>query len=260
MKKPLSTASKRLQSMILELQCYRYDLNVVHKPGKEIPVTDCLSRNLVKDAKPIPDVAVHQLMGTLPLSDPRLVEIRTKTATDQNLQVLKHFILTGWPNQRKDCPTTIMEHWNHRNQLVYQDDMILKGDHIVIPKEMRSEMVVRVHQCHLGIEKCHARACMALFWPGMNADIEQTVANCDTCQMHRTANTKETLVNHPIPNLLWEMVASDLFTLDGRGYVLVVTTTATIRRWNICQTHDQELSLTHSRRDLLNVMNFELCS
>ena len=63
---------------------------------------------------------------------------------------------------------------------------------------------------------------MALFWPGMNADIEQTVANCGTCQMHRTANTKETLVNHPIPNLPWEMVASDLFTLDGRDYVLVV--------------------------------------
>ena len=91
MKKPLSSAPKRLQSMILELQRYRYDLNVVHKPGKEIPVTDCLSRNLIKDAKPIPDefstkpdVAVHQLIGTLPLSDPRLAEIRTKTATDQN--------------------------------------------------------------------------------------------------------------------------------------------------------------------------------
>ena len=33
-----------------------------------------------------PDVAVHQLIATLPLSDPRLAEICTKTATDQNLQ------------------------------------------------------------------------------------------------------------------------------------------------------------------------------
>ena len=167
-------------------------------------------------------MAVHQLIATLPLSDPRLAEIRTKTATDQNLQVLKHFILTGWPNQRKDYPTTIMEHWNHRDELVYQDDMIFKGDRIVIPKEMRPEMLMRVHEGHLGIEKCRARARMALFWPDMNADIEQTVANCGTCQMHRTANTKETLVNHPIPNLPREMVASDLFTLDGRDYVLVV--------------------------------------
>ena len=159
MKKPLSSVLKRLQSMILELQRYRYDLKVVHKPGKEIPVTDCLSRNLVKDAKPIPDefstkpdVAVHQLIATLPLSDQRLAEIRTKTSTDQNLQVLKHFILTGWPNQRKDCPTTIMEHWNHQDELVYQDDIIFKGDRIVIPKEMHPEMLMRVHEGHLGIE------------------------------------------------------------------------------------------------------------
>ena len=100
--------------------------------------------------------------------------------------------------------------------------MIFKGDFIVIPKEMRPEMLMRVHEGHLGIKKCRSLARMALFWPGMNADIEQTIANCGPCQMHCTANTKETLVNHPIPNLPWEMVASDLFTLDGRDYVLVI--------------------------------------
>ena len=159
-------------------------------------MTNCLTHNLVKDTKPIPDdfatkpdVAVHKLIATLPLNNPRLAEIRTKTAIDQNLQVLKHFIHTGWPNQRKDCPTTIMEHWNHRDELVYQDDMIFKGDRIVIPKEMRPEMLMRVHEGHLGIEKCRARACMTLLRPGMKADIEETVANCGNCQMHRTANT-----------------------------------------------------------------------
>ena len=100
--------------------------------------------------------------------------------------------------------------------------MIFKEDRIVIPKEMRREMLLRVHEGHLGIETCRSRARMALFWPGMNADIEKTVANCGTCKMHHTANTKETLVNDPILNLPWEMVASDLFTLDGRDYLLVV--------------------------------------
>ena len=100
--------------------------------------------------------------------------------------------------------------------------MIFRGEFIVIPKEVRQEMLMTVHKCHLGIQKCRSRACMALFWQGMNADIEQTVANCGTCQMHRTTNTKEMLVNHPIPNLPWEMEASDLFTFDGRDYVLVI--------------------------------------
>ncbi|CAH1232986.1 RTL1 [Branchiostoma lanceolatum] len=42
MKKPLSTAPARLQRMLLRLQ--KYDLEVKHKPGKEIPVADALSR------------------------------------------------------------------------------------------------------------------------------------------------------------------------------------------------------------------------
>ena len=30
------------------------------------------------------------------------------------------------------------------------------------------------------------------------------------------------MVNHPIPTLPWQVVASDIFNFDGREYVLVV--------------------------------------
>ena len=42
MRKPLAAAPPRLQRMILQLQ--RYSINIVHKPGKQIPVADTLSR------------------------------------------------------------------------------------------------------------------------------------------------------------------------------------------------------------------------
>ena len=47
LKKSLSAAPPRLQRMILRLQTY--DVNVRHKPGKEIPVADTLSRLQLKD-------------------------------------------------------------------------------------------------------------------------------------------------------------------------------------------------------------------
>ena len=85
-------------------------------------MTDCLSRNLVKDAKPVKDeftetvdLAIQQLTATLPIKDSKLAEIRTSTADYQNKQVLKLVILSGWPDRRKDCPDTIMDHWNHRD-------------------------------------------------------------------------------------------------------------------------------------------------
>ena len=49
MKKPLSAAPTRLQRMMLRLQ--KYDLNVRHKPGKEIPVTETLSRLHLTDTE-----------------------------------------------------------------------------------------------------------------------------------------------------------------------------------------------------------------
>ena len=43
MRKPLAAAPPRLQRMILQLQ--RYDISIEHKPGKQIPVADTLSRS-----------------------------------------------------------------------------------------------------------------------------------------------------------------------------------------------------------------------
>ena len=99
MRKPLSAAPKRLQSMMVELQRYMYDIQIVHKPGKEIPVTDCLSRNLVSNAVPTygafadeTDIAVHHQMATLPVSYQKLTEIRSSTTNDQSMQTLTGII------------------------------------------------------------------------------------------------------------------------------------------------------------------------
>ena len=156
--KPISSAPKRLHRIILELQRYRYDIIIVHKPGKDILVKDCLSRKHIENVKPIedefsdkPDVAVRHVFPTLPISDPKLAEIRNRTADDQRMQVLKHVIQTGCTSKRKECSETIMGHGNHRNELMYADGMIFKVDSIVIPKTMRQEMVMR--EGHFGVHE-----------------------------------------------------------------------------------------------------------
>ena len=70
MKKPLSAAPTRLQRMMLRLQ--KYDLNVRHKPGKEIPVTETLSRLHLTDTDDTHesfDAQVQTAMANLPIPD-----------------------------------------------------------------------------------------------------------------------------------------------------------------------------------------------
>ena len=62
----------------------------------------------------------------------------------------------------------------------------------------------------------------AVYWPGMLQDIEKTVANCAICLHHRNAQAKEPLKPHPIPDLPWQKVGADIFTLGGKDYLLVV--------------------------------------
>ena len=83
-------------------------------------------------------------------------------------------------------------------------------------------MLDQIHKGHFAIEKCRSRAHEVLFWPGMNADTQHIVTNCNTCMSFQNANAKEPLINHEIPTLPWQIVGSDLFSLYVRDYVVIV--------------------------------------
>ena len=61
-----------------------------------------------------------------------------------------------------------------------------------------------------------------LFWPGMSAQITETVSICETCTKHQKHNTREPLLPHKTPGRPWETVCSDLCELHGRTYLILV--------------------------------------
>jgi len=84
MKKPLSAAPPRLQRMLLQLQ--RYDVEVRHVSGKQIPVSDCLSRQFLDQTYPTLmeglDLHVHAVQQQLYVNDRRLDSIRSHIESD----------------------------------------------------------------------------------------------------------------------------------------------------------------------------------
>ena len=79
-----------------------------------------------------------------------------------------------------------------------------------------------IHKGHQGIERCKQRARNSIFWPGISAEIKDMVANCSTCLTFRNKQQRETLIPHPMPTQPWAEVATDLFTLHNRLYVIAV--------------------------------------
>ena len=56
-----------------------------------------------------------------------------------------------------------------RDELTVQDEVIFKGNAVVIPKNLRAELKKRIHSSHLGIESCLKRALEYIHWPGMSS-------------------------------------------------------------------------------------------
>lgn len=224
LKKPLSAAPQRLQRMCLQLQ--KYDFTLLHKPGKEIPVADTLSRKSVAyhDASLSEgmEAQVHTVISNLPVSDEKLAEIREATKQDPQLTALKRIIHTGWPETRRSCPPLVLEFWNHRDEISFADGIVLKGEKIIVPQSLRNNMLQKIHTGHMGVEKSKQRARDVLFWPGMGKQIEETVQNCSIWLTHRNSNQREPMIAHPIPKRPWQAVATDLFTWQSENYIIAV--------------------------------------
>ena len=59
--------------------------------------------------------------------------------------------------------------------------ILFKGERVIIPTEMRTEMLKIIHRSHLGTEKCKCRARDSLYLPGMSSGIEDFVSTCEIC-------------------------------------------------------------------------------
>lgn len=87
-KKPLLSAPKRLQRMLMRLQKYDFIINYV--PGKEMLLADALSRayleDIAQEGSVEKEIESVNMIQYLPISEERLKVIRGETAKDDTLQ------------------------------------------------------------------------------------------------------------------------------------------------------------------------------
>ncbi|GBN17768.1 hypothetical protein AVEN_16285-1 [Araneus ventricosus] len=124
---------------------------------------------------------------------------------------------------------------------------------LIIPESIRSEILNSIHEGHLGITKCLARAKESILWPGLSTEIERMISSYNSSSKHRVYH-KETMIKGSIlvppvgswvrfrtlttepnptrgtridppksefPERLWQRVGVDLLKLKGKWRVIV---------------------------------------
>lgn len=224
--KPLLTAPKRLQHMLLNLQ--RYNLEIQYVTGKQNVVADALSRvpfdddelktyNKLNIFRVFRQLENLDLSSYLSVSDSCLENIVEATSQDAALQNVLDYIRNGWPRVIGRVPANTKIYFKYRGELSTQDGLIFRNDRIVIPHSIQRSMVDRVHVSHNGIESTLKLARENVFWPGMSSQIIDVVKECQICAKYAPSQPKPPMQTHAIPIYPWQVVSMDVFFADYAG-------------------------------------------
>ena len=220
--KPLSSAPKRLQRMLLRLQ--KYTLDVKFKKGEHMYLADTLSRAYIPEVK-VCDF-VHELeeldhRESLPVSQERWQQLNHASENDYVCQQLRATIQNGWPETKAEVPECVLPYYDSRDELTVQGNLIFKGQLLVVPAAVRTELMSVAHASHIGIEGCLRRMRECLYWPRMTTQVKDYISKCDICLSHRSAPPREPLQQHDFVARPWSKIGADLCQLHGRTLLVV---------------------------------------
>jgi hypothetical protein len=106
--------------------------------------------------------------------------------------------------------------------MVIIDNLVYRGNCLVVPETLRKEMLDLIHLSHLGVTKCILKARQVLYWPGMSRDIENRVMSCEVCRKYSRNNFKEPLKPHEVPEYPWQKIGCDLFEYNGNKFLITI--------------------------------------
>ena len=230
--KPLHAAPPRLQRMLLKIQ--GYNCQIEYRPGKEMILSDTLSRlpNPENNDEIDLDVRVdgidleaedheHQTIALINFSMHKQRKLQEETTKDPTLNAIKEIVYQGWPTNIKDLPVDMRPYWSYRDELAMEAGVLFKGRQIVIPESMREDILTQLHIGHQGIEKTRRLVRESVYWPNISKDIEQICKPCEACQKYQDGNKREPLIPHAVPARPWQFSASDLFEIGTQHYLMV---------------------------------------
>ena len=83
----------------------------------------------------LPKLHVYQITQQLAAGSDGLHQLRVSTQADDELALLKHTIMQGWPCSIKQIPPVLQPYRRFREELTVEDGLILKGTRIVVPNK-----------------------------------------------------------------------------------------------------------------------------
>ena len=134
-----------------------------------------------------------------------LEEIQIEISRDREMVAVQNSLSTGrWHENPLSKPYESI-----KNELSFQNSLVLRGDRIVLPSNLRQKALEIVHEGHLGIERCKSLLRQKLYWPGLDKQVIEFISSCVACQANLKENAPTPIKMSKLPDQPWEEIAID---------------------------------------------------
>ncbi|XP_013142506.1 PREDICTED: uncharacterized protein K02A2.6-like [Papilio polytes] len=214
------TAASRLQRYAVRLAAYDFDIVFVstdkncNADGLSRLPQPTSSRSAEED-----DAAtyLHFVEDSFPLSHK---DVAKETAKDVILRKIYGYIVSGWPHQTEiegEKP-----YFHRKEELHVDHGCIVWGYRVVIPGVLRKHIVEEVHAGHVGMVRMKQIARGYVWWPRLDAELEERARTCAACREQRDAPPRAPPVPYVWPSEPWARLHADFLQHGGRYYLLVI--------------------------------------
>lgn len=221
--KPLPDAAPpRMVRWKVTLDGYQYDL--VYTPGKQQANSDALSRLPIPDKPGVtpPCADVVKLLEVVDSSLVKVDAIQSWTRKDPTLSAVVHHTQQGWPSSTNLDPE-LQTYRSKEAELSVHDGCLLWGCRVIIPPQGRQNVLQLLHDGHPGMCAMKRLARERVWWPGIDADIEETVKVCNTCQQLQPNMPKVPISPRKYPDGPWHRIHMDYAgPIDGKMLLVIV--------------------------------------
>lgn len=200
-------ASSRIQRWALTISAYDYSIS--YRPGKEHSNADALSRLPLPSApatvpEPGDTVLLFECLRVSPLSPS---DIKRWTNRDPILAKVRNCILQGWPSHLEG--EEFQPYVRRKAELSCDNGCVIWGNRVVVPPPARAKVFDILHETHPGVNRMKGLARSYVWWPGMDAEIENRVKDCPECQEQQKVPAKAPLHPWEWPERAWSRVHAD---------------------------------------------------
>lgn len=212
--------NSRFLRWLLFLQ--NYNFVVRYRPKKYTANADALSRL----PQPKPTGISEQFAGLKAFhSDARPSVnkgmIKEEMLRDELCRKLYETIKVGWPG-KKEIPDYLRVFYSVRAALSLGEGCIFYGDRVFVPPSLRAQVLDMLHTGHFGVIKCKRLARQSVWWPRLDANIEDHVNSCEMCQVNSRGKSYHRQMPWAPTSKPFERVHVDHFFFGNKIFLLIV--------------------------------------